>query len=205
MFWNYLKVFWNLITEITSSNKYIFFGGLGRFLLYSCLLIWLLNSVNDFCLFLFIIFVLNFFMKIFQSCNYVLECNIQRASTVFRMSVKLWSFITTEFSLAKSFGHKPKLQVYRLTSGLKKCCTAQALVQVEVRTSSTSVATKLKRKLWYVTFKGIKLFFDIFWEFNRIRIWSSFSYKEGCANKEVSVPSNVYSPFWFVFLYFCVH
>lgn len=140
------KVFWNLITEIASSNDCIIFGGLERFLLYSCPLIGLFNSVNIFCLFLLII--LNFFfkLKICECCNYVLEYNTKLASAVSRMSVNLWSFIITEFSLAKSFGHKPKLQLCHLASDLKKCCTVQGLVWGEVKILTISVTTEPKRK-----------------------------------------------------------
>lgn len=140
------KVFWNLITGIASSNDYIIFGGLERFLLYSYPLIGLFNSVNIFCLFLFIILKI-FLLKICECCNYVLEYNTKLAPAVSRTSVNLWSFIITEFSLAKPFGHKPKLQLCHLASDLKKCCTARGLVWGEVKIFTISVATKPKRKL----------------------------------------------------------
>lgn len=62
-------------------------GWRGFVFLYSCPLIGLLDSVNNFCP--FIIFKFFFEMKICECCNYVLEYNIKLTSAVSRMSVNL--------------------------------------------------------------------------------------------------------------------
>lgn len=115
------KVFWNLITEITSSNDSIIFGGLERFLLYSCPLIGLFNSVNNFCLFLFIIFFFKwkYVSAVIMSWSTILNLlllfpgHLQICEVALSLNLVLPSHLGTNQSSNCA------------TSELKKCCAAQ--------------------------------------------------------------------------------
>lgn len=70
---------------------------------------------EQFVFFIFFIFLWKCFNAVMISRSTILNLLSQ-----FSGHVNLWSFIITEFSFAKLFGHKPKLQVFHSTSGL--CC-----------------------------------------------------------------------------------